>query len=171
MQELIKAFNASDVHTMVVTLLYLALAQYSTVIVKGVLSSLVGGLHYLHDRANQTMIGQNEILKVIDDKLFTKVEQAVESLMPLADDLKTAASDGKLTDLDKEALLSKAWSLFVNSLGVKDWSDFATYLIPGLKPFIGGRDLSPEHHKLYTRFLAHHTRALDRTKQRRLRVI
>lgn len=75
-------------------LLILAMAHWAIYLVSTVIKGVATGLLYLQDRFNETEIGRR---LEIDDRLTKYLVEAVEGMAPLAEDLKAAASDGKLT--------------------------------------------------------------------------
>lgn len=90
-------------------LLILAMAHWAIYLVSTVIKGVATGLLYLQDRFNETEIGRR---LEIDDRLTKYLVEAVEGMAPLAEDLKAAASDGKLTEAEKENLKNKAWEMF-----------------------------------------------------------
>jgi hypothetical protein len=162
MQALLEAFNTGNFNGIIWSLLMVLVSKYSVEIVSGVIKSTVLGLHYLQDRANATELGK---ATDIDDRFFTKLEQAVEACMPIADDLKAIAANGKLTPEDIKALQEKAWNIFIDNLGVKDWMDFGLSFVPAFK----SKDMTRAFTEtsLKKKFDSMHTRALDRVKRSR----
>lgn len=111
--------------------LIMALAHWAVYLVSAVVKGIVNGIHYLQDRINETEIGKR---LDIDDRLSKYLTDAVEGMMPLAEDIKEAAADGKLTDAEKENLKNKAWEMFKGRALPKDWLDFGKILLPNFKP-------------------------------------
>lgn len=162
MEGLIAAFNTGSYNSLIWAAAMLLLSRYAVDIVTIVITNIVTGLHYLQDRANATEIGK---LTDVDDKFFSKMSEAVEAVAPLAEDLKKLSSDGKLTQEDIKALQEKAWELFVDNLGVKDWLDFGASFVPGFKSKESSRAFTEA--SLKRKFDSMHVRAVDRVKRSR----
>src|SRR5258708_2043568 len=141
MQPLLDAFNTGNLGAAVMPLVWLLMAHFSTQIVSNAKDIIVSALKAWNDSIDQSQLMQNATLRAIDDKFFEKLEQAVEAMMPIADTLKTAASNGKLSPMDIDNLKQQAWTIFVDNLGVKDWEDFALHLIPGFSPKSTSKDM------------------------------
>lgn len=111
--------------------LIMALAHWAVYLVSTVIKGIVTGITWLQDRFNETEIGKR---LDIDDRLTRYLTDAVEGMAPLAQDLKEAAQDGKLTEAEKENLKNKAWEMFKGRAMPKDWLDFGKILLPGYSP-------------------------------------
>jgi hypothetical protein len=158
METLVAAINGGDWHSVIMTGFILLLSNYATDVLKNIIGGAVTGLHYLADRASTQ---QNQILGQVEKRLLDKVAEAVEGMMPLADDLKKLTSEGKLTPEDIKTLQGEAFKLFIDNLTPKDWVDFATHLVDPTKAdapkeFVAAR--------LEKRFKALHTKALTDVK-------
>lgn len=158
MEPLLAAINTGDFHSAIWAGIVLLLSNYAVDVGKNLIASAVKGLHYLSDRAAEQ---DNQFLANIEQRLLDKVGEAVEGMMPLAEDLKRLSSDGKLTKEDMSELQGKAFQLFIDNLTPKDWIAFGEHLIDG------GKKNAPREFteaRLEKRFKALHDKALSRVK-------
>lgn len=158
MEPLLAAINTGDFHSAIWAGAILLLSNYAVDVGKNLIANIVKGLHYLSDRAAEQ---DNKFLAQIEQRLLDKVGEAVEGMMPLAEDLKRLSSDGQLSKEDISELQSQAFKLFVDNLTPKDWISFGEHLIDG------GKKGAPKEFieaRLEKRFKALHSKALVRVK-------
>lgn len=157
MESVVAAFNAGDLQSAIWTAAVLVLSNYAVDVGRNLIASIVNGIHYLKDRAAEQ---ENQFLASVEQRLLDKVEEAVEGMLPLAEDLKRLSADGKLTQEERSELTSRAFKLFLDNLTPKDWLLFGENLISGSK----GASREFVESKLQRRFEAAQDRALSRAK-------
>lgn len=124
---LVKTILSGDPHAILGVAAAMILSMFGAFILTWVATKANSGWDYLQERWDALKLGK---ITEIGDRFIAKMRDAFSNQTQLKAEIALAVADGKIDDTEWRKLADAAWNDFRDNLGVHDWTDFASVLLP-----------------------------------------